>query len=42
MVTIPIEVWMGEGLKDGDLIEVDIRKVKREAPLPREESVRYD
>lgn len=29
MVTIPIEVWDAEGLNDGDLIEIDIKKVKR-------------
>lgn len=29
MVTIPIEVWDAEKLEDGDLIEVDIKKVKK-------------
>ncbi len=29
MVTIPIEVWDGENLNDGDLIEVDIHKVEK-------------
>jgi hypothetical protein len=28
MITIPIEVWDGETLKDGDLIEVEVKKVK--------------
>ncbi|CAG1003267.1 hypothetical protein METP1_03062 [Methanosarcinales archaeon] len=29
MITIPIEVWDGEKLEDGDLIECDIKKVKK-------------
>lgn len=32
MVTIPIEVWDGENLNDGDLIEVDIQKVEKPKP----------
>jgi len=29
MITIPIEVWDGEKLEDADLIECDIKKVKK-------------
>ncbi len=29
MITIPIEVWDAESLEDGDLIEVDVKKVKK-------------
>ncbi len=29
MVTIPIEVWEGEQLEEGDIIEADIRKHKK-------------
>jgi len=33
IITIPVEIWEGEGLTEGDLIEVDIRKLKSvEAP----------
>ncbi len=30
MVTIPIELWNGEELNEGDLIEIDLRKIKKE------------
>ncbi len=29
IITIPIEIWEGEGLEEGDLIEVDIKKIER-------------
>jgi len=33
IITVPVEIWEGEGLTEGDLIEVDIRKLKGvEAP----------
>jgi len=28
IITVPVEIWEGEGLTEGDLIEVDIRKLK--------------
>lgn len=27
-ITIPIELWQGEGLTEGDLIEIDIKKLE--------------
>lgn len=27
MITIPVEIWEGEKLKEGVLIEIDIKKV---------------
>ena len=33
IITVPVEIWEGEGLTEGDLIEVDIIKLKSvEAP----------
>lgn len=29
LMTIPIEIWKGEGLKEGDIIEIDIKKIKK-------------
>lgn len=29
IITIPVEIWEGEGLTEGDLIEVDIKKLPR-------------
>ncbi len=28
IITIPIEIWEGEELAEGDLIEIDIKKLK--------------
>ncbi len=28
LMTIPIEIWKGEGLTEGDLIEIDIKKLR--------------
>ena len=28
-MTIPIEIWEGEDLKEGDLIEIDLTKIKK-------------
>ncbi|MFH0904511.1 MAG: hypothetical protein V1854_04905 [Methanobacteriota archaeon] len=28
IITVPVEIWEGEELTEGDLIEVDIRKLK--------------
>lgn len=43
-IVIPNEIWEVENIREGDYIEVDIRKIKREAPapLPREERMAYD
>ncbi len=30
LMTIPIEIWQGEELTEGDLVEIDIRKIKKE------------
>ncbi len=27
LITLPIEIWQGEKLKEGDLIEIDVKKV---------------
>jgi len=32
IITVPVEVWEGEGLTEGDLIEIDIRKLKPQTP----------
>ncbi len=29
IITLPIEIWEGEGLSEGDLIEIDIRKIEK-------------
>jgi len=29
-ITIPIEIWEGEELKEGNLIEIDVKNLKRE------------
>jgi hypothetical protein len=29
IITIPIEIWGGEGLEEGDLIEIDIKKIEK-------------
>jgi len=29
LMTIPIEIWNGEGLTEGDLLEIDIKKIKK-------------
>lgn len=34
IITIPIEIWEGEGLQEGDLIEIDIMKIEK----PRREA----
>ncbi|VVB85642.1 Uncharacterised protein [uncultured archaeon] len=31
IITIPIEIWEGEALKEGDLIEIDIKKIEKSA-----------
>ncbi len=28
-ITIPIEIWEGENLTEGDLIEIEIRKIEK-------------
>ena len=33
IMTIPIEIWNGESLQEGDLIEVDIRRIERPAKV---------
>ena len=29
IITLPIEIWEGEGLGEGDLIEIDIKKIEK-------------
>lgn len=29
IITIPIEIWEGENLIEGDLIEIDIKKIEK-------------
>jgi bifunctional DNA-binding transcriptional regulator/antitoxin component of YhaV-PrlF toxin-antitoxin module len=29
IITLPIEIWEGEGLKEGDLIEIDVKKIEK-------------
>ena len=29
LITIPKELWEGEGLIEGDLIEIDVKKIER-------------
>lgn len=29
LITVPKEIWRGLGLKEGDMIEIDVQKVKR-------------
>lgn len=28
LITLPIEIWKGLGLREGDMIEIDVEKVK--------------
>lgn len=28
-ITIPIEIWQGEELNEGDLIEIDVKNLKK-------------
>ncbi len=32
IITLPIEIWEGEGLNEGDLIEIDIKKIEKVKP----------
>lgn len=29
IITLPIEIWEGEGLEEGDLIEIDIKRIEK-------------
>jgi hypothetical protein len=29
IITLPIEIWEGEDLKEGDLIEIDVKKIEK-------------
>lgn len=29
IITLPIEIWEGENLTEGDLIEIDIKKIEK-------------
>lgn len=34
VITLPIEIWEGENLTEGDLIEIDIKKIERKSVNP--------
>jgi hypothetical protein len=29
IITLPIEIWEGEDLKEGNLIEIDVKKIEK-------------
>jgi hypothetical protein len=29
LITVPVEIWNGEGLHEGDLIEIDIKRIEK-------------